>query len=59
MKDWKEKMLEAMIMMKKACEEKDALESCKNCPFNEYCDNLFEGSGDVITPDKFIIKNVK
>jgi hypothetical protein len=56
MKDWKEKMLEAMIMMKEACKEKDALESCKDCPFSKYCDDLFEGSGDVITPDKFIIK---
>ena len=59
MKDWKEKMLEAMTMMKEACKEKDFLEPCRNCPFNEYCDALLYGSDDTITPDKFIIKNVK
>lgn len=47
--NWKNKMIQAMNMIAKACSERDLSESCSDCPFylccilisNEFdCDNM-------------------
>lgn len=41
-KEWQEKMIEGMRLIKEACQANDSWNKCHNCPFDQYCSALME-----------------
>lgn len=51
---WENKILAGMKLIKEGCEENEQWASCSTCPFDDYCNLIIEGSGNLdITPDSW------
>lgn len=42
MKDWKEEMEMGMLMIQSACKRNASWGTCCECPFDKYCDAIYE-----------------
>ena len=55
--DWENKILAGMELIKEGCEENELWSSCFTCPFDDYCNMLLHGSGNLdITPDSWVVE---
>lgn len=46
--EWKNKIRDAMDLLKEACQENKEWSKCQDCPFNEYCKVIIEA--DLLDP---------
>ena len=50
--NWKEKIEEGMLLIKKGCNEQTEWAKCHECPFKDYCDAI-ENNGYEIPCEEF------